>query len=259
MSVLSDKDIKIRISSCNLVEDSVSEGIGPSCYELRMGDVYYDLTEDNKRIQLKDGDNVIIKPGHLVVLISKERLNIPNDILGRIISKGSLFSIGLTPACTNADPGFVGNIGIVTQNISNKYIELPQLESIAKIDFSQLSSPAEKPYRGQHGYHTQIWPIKEHLQKNHNDVKDDARVESEITEAYKITPISTVEIIKKTVRYQKINSRLMIVLILINAALIAGVNMGAVDVFISLAISLFASVIMLIATNLTDKVLKDEH
>ncbi|HEJ9095963.1 TPA: hypothetical protein ACKQPR_002504 [Serratia odorifera] len=259
MSVLSDKDIKLGIASYNLVEDSVAEGIGPSCYELRMGDVYYDLTEDNKRIQLKDGENVIIKPGHLVVLISKERLNIPDYILGRIISKGSLFSIGLTPACTNADPGFVGNIGIVTQNISNKYIKLPQGESIAKIDFSHLSSPAEKPYRGQHGYHTQIWPIKEQLQKTHSDVKDDGRINSEMTEAYRILPASTAQVIKKTIHYQKINSILMIILILVNTGLIAAVNKQWIDVSTSFGISIFAGIVILIATNYADKVFKDEY
>ncbi|TOM06176.1 hypothetical protein CGH84_24500, partial [Vibrio parahaemolyticus] len=69
-----------------------------------MGNVYYDLTEDNKRIELNYNEEVIIKPGHLVVLISLEELNLPLDLMARVISKGSLFSIGLTPICTNVDP-----------------------------------------------------------------------------------------------------------------------------------------------------------
>lgn len=259
MAVLSDNDIKTEILAGKLVVDGIDANVGAACYELRMGDVYYDLTEENKRIGLKAGEFVIVKPGHLVVLITKERLNIPNDILGRIISKGSLFSIGLTPACTNADPGFSGNIGIVTQNISNKYIKLPQGESIAKIDFSKLSSPASNPYRGQHGYHTEIWPIKNQLQSVHSEICTDERVESEVREAYKIIPISTAKIIRKTIRYQKTNSALMITLVLINTGLIAAVNKQWIEVGTSFAISVLAGVLTIIATSLSDKVFKNEH
>jgi dCTP deaminase len=66
------------------------------------------------------------------VLITAEDLAIPDDILVRVVSKGSLFSIGLSPVATYADPGFTGNLGIVTENISDKYVELPQGEAIAK-------------------------------------------------------------------------------------------------------------------------------
>jgi hypothetical protein len=36
----------------------------------------------------------------------------------------------LNPVATHADPGFGGNLGIVTQNLSDKFIELPQGEPI---------------------------------------------------------------------------------------------------------------------------------
>jgi dCTP deaminase len=59
------------------------------------------------------------QPGHRVVLITHEELEIPPNIIARIINKGSLFSIGLSPVCTYADPGFTGNLGVVTPNTSS--------------------------------------------------------------------------------------------------------------------------------------------
>jgi NTP pyrophosphatase (non-canonical NTP hydrolase) len=96
--------------------------------------------------------------------------------LARIVSKGSLFSIGLSAVATYADPGFHGRIGIVTQNISDRYIVLPELEPIAKVDFTILETPANRPYRGQHGFETEIWPIKHHLQKTREQLADDPRL-----------------------------------------------------------------------------------
>ncbi len=60
-----------------------------------------------------------------------------------MVCKGSLFSIGLSHVATYADPGFKGNLGIVTQNLSDKYIVPPPGEQIAKIDFTQLSGATE--------------------------------------------------------------------------------------------------------------------
>jgi dCTP deaminase len=51
-----------------------------------MGNVYYDLTEGAKRFQLREGEAVLIKPGHRVVLITIEELSVPADILVRVIS-----------------------------------------------------------------------------------------------------------------------------------------------------------------------------
>jgi len=176
MKVLADHEIKAAIARRELVLDAVSEGCIGACYELRMGSVYYDLTDGERRIEVPSGGDVLIKPGHRVVLITRERLVLSASMFARIISKGSLFSIGLSPVATYADPGFEGRIGIVTQNISEKYIVLPALEPIAKADFTLLETPAERPYRGQHGFETEIWPIKHQFQKTLDELAGDRRL-----------------------------------------------------------------------------------
>ncbi|WP_273818179.1 dCTP deaminase [Providencia rettgeri] len=217
--VLSDCEIRKKIDSIDLITNYDDKKLRGASYELRMGNVYYDLTESSNRIELKKDEKVIIKPGHYVVLITKESVNIPKDLIAKITSKGSLFSIGLSPVATCADPGFSGQLGIITQNISNKFIELPQDEGIAKIDFSILSGKVSHDYKGQHGYQTNIWPIKYHLQKSYDDVKNDRRVKTEDEEAYVVLPYSTSRIIKKIISKQRITFILLLCIVFITTLL----------------------------------------
>ena len=176
MKTLADHEIEVAIARGELILDADPAVCTGACYELRMGNVYYDLTEGAKRWPVPPGGTVLIKPGHRVVLITHERLALNAEMFARIVSKGSLFSIGLSAVATYADPGFHGRIGIVTQNISDKYIMLPELEHIAKVDFTVLETPAKRPYRGQHGFETEIWPIKHQLQKTREQLAGDPRL-----------------------------------------------------------------------------------
>jgi len=111
---LTDGEIGAEMLAGRLIRNGQQTQIGPACYELRMGQIYYDLTEGARRFDVGQGGKVLIKPGHRVVLITQEELIIPTNMIARIISKGSLFSVGLSPVCTYADPGFAGNVGVVT-------------------------------------------------------------------------------------------------------------------------------------------------
>lgn len=244
MTTLSDLDIETHMAKGELVKNGSAKQLGPACYELRMGNVYYDLTEGDWRLDVPAGGSVLIKPGHRVVLITLEELAVPHNVIARIASKGSLFSIGLSPVSTYADPGFSGNIGIVTQNLSEKFIELPVGESIAKVDFSMLSSNARNPYRGQHGFQTQIWPIKHQLQRTYEDLKNDPRVESEDAESYKILPRATVNALRKLARRQRRIDWALLAAIFLNAIVLTAVTGKLVEVTIAIWTNLVSTAIV---------------
>ena len=109
MKVLADHEIEIAIARGEYVLDADPTNCVGACYELRMGDVYYDLTDGEKRWKVPLGGNALIKPGHRVVLLTHERLALSDRVFARIVSKGSLFSIGLSAVATYADPGFKGH------------------------------------------------------------------------------------------------------------------------------------------------------
>lgn len=220
MTTLSDREIAAEMNAGRLISNGDHARLAGACYELRMGEVYYDLTESDRPISLAAGENVLIKPGHRIVLITFEELLVPNDVLVRVVSKGSLFSIGLSPIATYADPGFSGKLGIVTQNISDKYILLPALEPIAKAEFTKLSGSAAKPYGGQHGFQTNIWPIKHQLQKTYSEISEYPRVASEKKEAFKLLPSPTRRVIENLERRQSFMDAAILVAVFVNSLLI---------------------------------------
>lgn len=246
MATLTDTEIRSEFHAGRLIRNPSYSGAAGACYELRMGNIYYDLTEGGARFSLEEGEKILIKPGHQVVLITADDLDIPHDILVRIVSKGSLFSIGLSPVATYADPGFKGHIGIVTQNMSDKYIELPQGEPIAKADFTKLSAAASTPYHGQHGFQAKIWPIKSHLQKSHKDVKHDRRVGTERNEALALLPDATRKIIRRLENTQAWINFGLIVAIFINALALYALEKQWMDTLYAVAINLGSSAVLAI-------------
>src|SRR5690606_27101020 len=94
---------------------------------------------------------------------------------------------GLLPVNTYADPGFQGNLGIILHNSSTNYLKIKEDELIAKIEFSVLNEPVQKPYNGQHGYKTKIWPIPVEYYLSEREIKSDSRigsVDEEINQIY---------------------------------------------------------------------------
>lgn len=181
---LSDRQIIAMAGNGILISENFNVGsVKQACYELRVGDVYYEVTGEKKRREVSQFNNVLLKPHQLTVVITKETLNIPEDILGRILTKGRLFSAGILPVNTYADPGFQGKLGIVLYNATPRYLCIRIDEPVAKIEFSQLSERVENPYAGQHGYQTEIWPIPEEMVVSETDLANDTRVGSVEVEA----------------------------------------------------------------------------
>ncbi|MCK8688468.1 hypothetical protein, partial [Pseudomonas umsongensis] len=68
MSILSNIEIEKLIKTSNLIENGHESQIGAACYELRAGTTYFDLTENNIRIDVSWNGSIIIKPWHRVVI-----------------------------------------------------------------------------------------------------------------------------------------------------------------------------------------------
>lgn len=245
MTMLTDTEIKARLDAGSLIQNGDPARIGPASYELRASGVYYDLTISDRPINAADtGGIILIKPGHRVVLITTEKLIIPDNMLARIASKGSLFSVGLSPVSTYADPGFEGQLGLVTQNLSDKYLVLPLNEPVAKVDFSILTGAVTRPYKGQHGYGTQIWPIRHDLQKTYDEVKHYPGVLSESAEANKIIPAATATALSELKKNQiKVNVGLVFAL-LANTIMYAVLSTRALDISLSIFTNLVSSALI---------------
>lgn len=181
---LTDAEIIARATQGELIASGFEPAnVKQACYELRTSSTYYDLASPDRPIVLKKpAETILIKPKQSVVVITEESLELSDDVLGRVLSKGQLFSLGVVPVNTYADPGFQGRLGIVLTNISNDYLALPQGEPVAKLEFVRLRRSVKQPYRGQHGYETRIWPIKHQFKLTPEQIADDPRIGDDLDE-----------------------------------------------------------------------------
>lgn len=180
---LVDEEIRERASRGELIERGFDpDRIKQACYELRASRTYYDLGEPERAITVAEGEGILLKPKQILVFITEESLRLSDSVLGRVLSKGQMFSLGLVPVNTYADPGFEGRLGIVMINASNDYLSIPPLTPIAKIEFVQLPRKVDRPYHGQHGFETEIWPIPTKFKLTREQIRADPRIGSPVDE-----------------------------------------------------------------------------
>ena len=77
MTTLSDNDILQEMAAGRLVRNGANAQVAGAVYELRTGDVYYDLTESDRPIPVPAGGTILIKPGHRVVLLLRKSWTFP--------------------------------------------------------------------------------------------------------------------------------------------------------------------------------------
>ena len=173
VGTLTDTDILHYAENRKLIIDNFERGnVKQACYELRAGNIYFDLSAGCIKHTVNDEEYIVFRPHQTIVVISKEKFQIPEDILARFLTKGYLVSLGLTPVNTYADPGFYGQMGMIMTNTSNEYLKIQSGDTIAKVEFCKLHAPVKECYHGQHGFETQIWPFRKELIINRKDLRN---------------------------------------------------------------------------------------
>ena len=140
-------------------------------------------------------------------------------------SKGALFSIGFVPVNTYADPGFYGRMGIVMNNASNNYLKIPCGEEISKVEFVKLKFPVSKPYHGQHGFETGVWPLRTDLIIQKNDIKAYFPKENDIDEIRASYGDSVASIMHRVLITERRFVIATVILIIVNLIII-GLSLG---------------------------------
>src|SRR5699024_2416381 len=94
------------------------------------------------------GDPFVLHPGEFVLGATLERVELPDDLAGRLEGKSSLGRLGLLTHSTAGfiDPGFGGHITLELSNVANLPITLWPGMKIGQLCLFRLSSPAEAPY-----------------------------------------------------------------------------------------------------------------
>jgi dCTP deaminase len=160
-SVLSDGTIRRLVDEGRIVlEPWDPELVQPASVDLRLGDSFrvfhnhrtaaIDLRDPptNLTEEVVSEDVFVIHPGEFVLGVTREYVELPDDIVARIEGKSSLGRLGLIVHATAGfvDPGFKGTLTLEITNLTRVPIKLYPGLLIAQLSFMALDAPAERPY-----------------------------------------------------------------------------------------------------------------
>ncbi len=170
--ILSDADILDRLEAGDLVIDPLDDldlQIQPASVDLRLGREFLEFQRTNipcihpdseQEIEeyvdetvVPEDDEFILHPGDFVLGTTMERVEIPDDLLAHVEGRSSLGRLAIVVHATAGlcDPGYKGQITLELSNLGAAPVALAPGMRISQLTFTELSSPAERPYGAERG------------------------------------------------------------------------------------------------------------
>ncbi|PSQ24087.1 dCTP deaminase [Halobacteriales archaeon QS_9_67_17] len=145
--ILSDADILRRLEEGDLAVEPLDDPdlqIQPASVDLRLGteEEYIDETV------VEDGEEFILHPGDFVLGTTKERVELPADLIAHVQGRSSLGRLAVVIHATAGiiDPGYRGQITLELSNLGTAPVALTPGMRISQVLFTELKSAAERPY-----------------------------------------------------------------------------------------------------------------
>src|SRR3984885_11982330 len=169
--VLSDVDIRRYIAEgkIKISPELPPEQFGSCSVDFKLGNefnvfehsrnAYIDLRENKgidglmKSVMVPTGESFILQPREFVLAITEERLELADDVLGRLEGRSSLGRIGIIVHGTAGlfDPGWAGQATLELSNLGRMPVALYPGMRICSFTFEQLSTRVSVPYRKKAG------------------------------------------------------------------------------------------------------------
>ena len=183
--VLSDVDIRraMEAGRIRVTPELPAEQIGSCSVDFRLGcefsvfehsrHPYIDIRdragiqEMMRTVVVAPGEPFILQPSEFALAITEERLELADDILGRLEGRSSLGRIGIIVHGTAGlfDPGWEGQATLELSNLGRMPVALYPGMRICSMTFEPLSSASSNPYRTKPGnkYAGQTRPLASRL------------------------------------------------------------------------------------------------
>jgi dCTP deaminase len=170
--ILSDTDILTRLADGGLVVEplaDVDQQVQPASVDLRLGSEFLEFQRTNiscihpeaereideyiAETHVADGEDFILHPGDFVLGTTRERVEIPNDLVAHVEGRSSLGRLAIVVHATAglADPGYEGQITLELSNLGNAPVALTPGMRISQLTFTELKTPADRPYGAERG------------------------------------------------------------------------------------------------------------
>ena len=113
-------------------------------------------------------DEFILHPGDFVLGTTKERVEIPDDLIAHVEGRSSLGRLAIVVHATAGivDPGYQGQITLELSNLGKAPVALTPDMRISQLTFTELKNRAEVPYGEERGskYQGQTGPQASRIQ-----------------------------------------------------------------------------------------------
>src|SRR6056297_1308767 len=170
--ILSDADILARLEAGDLVVEPLDDPelqIQPASVDLRLGREFLEFQRTNipcihpnsdeevseyvTETVVEEGDDFVLHPGDFVLGTTKERVEIPPDLIAHVEGRSSLGRLAIVIHATAGivDPGYEGQITLELSNLGTAPVALKPDMRISQLTFTKLSSAAERPYGEERG------------------------------------------------------------------------------------------------------------
>ncbi len=187
--ILSDADILKRLEAGELVIEPIDDldlQIQPASVDLRLGEEFLEFQRANipcihpEREQevdeyvtetvVEEGEEFILHPGDFVLGTTHERVEIPPDLIAHVEGRSSLGRLAVVVHATAGlcDPGYRGQITLELSNLGTAPVALTPGMRISQLTFTELTSPADRPYGAGRGskYQDQTGPQASRIQSD---------------------------------------------------------------------------------------------
>jgi dCTP deaminase len=170
--ILSDGDILDRLEEGDLVVDPLDDPeiqIQPASVDLRLGRTFLEFQRTNipcihpnseqevedyvEQTVVEEDDEFVLHPGDFVLGTTKERVEIPPDLIAHVEGRSSLGRLAIVVHATAGlcDPGYKGQITLELSNLGAAPVALDPDMRISQLTFTELTNPAERPYGDERG------------------------------------------------------------------------------------------------------------
>jgi dCTP deaminase len=185
--ILSDADIARRLEAGDLAIEPLDDPelqIQPASVDLRLGRSFLEFQRANiscihpeseretdeyveETVVPEDGE-YILHPGDFVLGTTRERVEIPPDLIAHVQGRSSLGRLAIVIHATAGiiDPGYRGQITLELSNLGTAPVALTPGMRISQVLFTELSSRADRPYGSGRGskYQDQSGPQASRIQ-----------------------------------------------------------------------------------------------
>jgi len=179
--ILSDADILSRLEAGDLVVEPLDDPdlqIQPASVDLRLGAEFLEFQHANipcihpdaeeevdeyvDETVVDPDDEFVLHPGDFVLGTTHERVEVPDDLIAHVQGRSSLGRLAVVVHATAGvvDPGYRGQITLELSNLGTAPVALTPGMRISQLIFTELRTPAERPYGSDRGskYQDQAGP-----------------------------------------------------------------------------------------------------